>query len=210
MGLKERGHEKIRCKETRKRRAIMFIGTEGHNKTETLYFSEYCKLQEIYSIQFTPGNYTDIDNISRCMLNTMKDMEFDSSKGDVAFCVIDLDVDYQKSQLIQSKINRLSLEGVECIISNPCFEVWFLCHFAFSTRSFIDSNEVIKQIKQYIPDYSKSTSVLPIIERNCAQAITNAKRIEEYHKQQCRNRCCIDTNPATEVYKVVSLLIQKA
>jgi len=38
------------------------------------------------------------------------------------------------------------------IVSNPSFEVWYLLHYEYSTRSYINADAVIKELKNSTQD----------------------------------------------------------
>lgn len=44
--------------------------------------------------------------------------------------------------------------------SMPSIEFWFLLHYIKTTRNFQNADEVIKELKKHIPDFSKETSFL--------------------------------------------------
>ncbi len=73
------------------------------------------------------------------------------------------------------------------ITSIPCFEIWLLLHFTYTTRSFCaacgDSNcaLLISDLKQYIPAYEKGAENIFIGDERLDIAINNAKRLEEFH-----------------------------
>jgi hypothetical protein len=50
-----------------------------------------------------------------------------------------------------SKHNKHALPKIQAIVSNPCFEIWFLLHYKYSTRSYV-SNRGGKKAWEYIVD----------------------------------------------------------
>ncbi len=44
--------------------------------------------------------------------------------------------------------------------SMPSIEYWFLLHFAYTTKEFVNCDEVVRDIKRYISDYSKKKTYL--------------------------------------------------
>lgn len=45
--------------------------------------------------------------------------------------------------------------NISVFLSNPCFEIWYLLHFRYSTKLYGSNEEVIKELGSYISDYSK-------------------------------------------------------
>ena len=83
-------------KVTRERKRIIVIGTEGHNKSEILYFRELEKKQNRYHCIFANGNETDPVKIVRNTARKVKEEELSFKEGDMAISVFDLDVDESK------------------------------------------------------------------------------------------------------------------
>ena len=74
------------------------------------------------------------------------------------------------------------------IINNPCFEYWLLLHFEMTSRSYSSYNELIKQLKKYLPDYEKSrryytaqnNDIYLRLVSKLPAAISNAKKLKEF------------------------------
>jgi hypothetical protein len=69
--------------------------------------------------------------------------------------------------------------------SMPSIEFWFLLHYIKTTRNFLNANEVLKEFKKHMPEFSKETSFLEKrkwVEELCANgklsnAMTRASEI---------------------------------
>jgi hypothetical protein len=207
MGMKNRQAEKARDRVIRQRRALMLLATEGDNKTEELYFSKFKSTQKKYAIHFVPGNFTDPKSMVESIRRYAKKMDFGKADdGDRAFCILDLDVDNDRATTIRDILQDPPVKGLDFTISNPCFEVWYFCHFEYSTKIFMNSDAVIKQLKKVLPSYSKGQSIYAQIENQTTNAIANARKLDDYHVSLGRRRCDTAANPTTEAYKVVELL----
>ena len=96
--------------------------------------------------------------------------------GDYAYCLVDSDINKQKETEIFKALRKAKKNHIQLIISNPCFEIWYLCHFVYSTAQYNSNDEVIQKIKEYIPNYSKNLdSVYELISNKTYQAIQNAE-----------------------------------
>ena len=104
-------------------------------------------------------------------------------------------------------IREAEAEGVSVGWSNPCFEIWYLLHFRYSTKSYCSNDEVIKELSAYIQDYSKSKDVFELIIGKLETAFKNAKKLEDYHFEN-GTLDAIKKIPSTEVYKIVDKIIQ--
>lgn len=193
----------------RKRKSILFLSCEGRNRTEILYFKKLNSSN--VNVKEVKGNDTDPEKMVKHLLQEMQECDFDPKLGDRAFCLVDADLDPRKDRQIRKADKLAEAENAEVIVSNPCFEVWFLCHYGFSTAQFGSNNEVISKLKTFLPQYSKSYPNMAIeLETLVDEAIKNAKKLE---------KCCLNNgkklhrsefSPSTEVYKVIEALrIQK-
>lgn len=99
-------------------------------------------------------------------------------------------------------------EGVfVAVTSIPCFEYWLLLHYTYTTRPYTiqqtksAAEQVISELKQYIPNYQKGTSnifkqlidSLEFAKANSARALQEAVRNGT-------------DNPSTRIHELVSFL----
>ena len=194
-----------RERKKRQRTSIFFLSAEGRNKTETLYFKSFCSPRII--VRVVKGNDTDPQRMVEHLLKEMKEAGFDPELGDMAVCLVDADLDSGKDKQIK-KADKLACEmHAMVIVSNPCFEVWFLCHYGFSTAQFGSNNEVISKLKTFLPQYSKSYPNMAIeLETLVDEAIKNAKKLEKYCLNNGKKLHRSEFSPSTEVYKVIEAL----
>jgi hypothetical protein len=139
----------------------------------------------------------------------MKKIEFNAAAGDRAWCIFDLDAAPDKIRLSQKTVTGAAKRGFECAISNPCFEVWYICHFRYSTRWLKDGNAVIDELKKSIPEYRKGMDLFATLEPRADIALGNAGKLRDYHAGQGRRRCDEGANPYTEIHSVVGLLTDR-
>lgn len=199
--------QKKRGRLTRKRKKIILIGVEGANKTEKNYFQGFNRRHGEYVVRFARGNDTDpLIILKSVYIAAQKDEELRFDEGDRAFCVVDTDVDCVKQRQINEAVKYSKNKNVEVILSNPCFEVWLLQHFKYSSKSFSSNEAVIEELKKYIPTYKKSSDVFESLLPFLKSAIDNAKKLEVYHKDAGHRAKSIERNPSSEVYKIVNLL----
>lgn len=81
---------------------------------------------------------------------------------DLIFCVLDLDRiitnDTENKGYIAEKTKKKANIGIEFVETMPCIEFWFLLHFleSYSTKVYLDYNQVSVPLKKYIPNYEKT------------------------------------------------------
>ena len=205
---KERGKGKQRGTGTRKRKSIILFATEGNNKTETLYFKNFN--QKNLQIKFTRGNETDPEKMMKRLLDEAEDMGLGSEPGDCAFCLVDGDVNPKKDgQIARADIMANGTKAVQ-IVSNPCFEIWYLCHYGYSTRQFHSSDEAVAALKELEPAYTKENPAMyQLTIHNVDKACENAIRLEQYNQDAGRKPHTAVFQPSTEIYKVIAYLLKR-
>ena len=169
MGIKKR--------RTRSRRKLILIAAEGNNVTEQNYFRQFNVRQTGYQVVFARGNYTDPLQMTKALERKMKESEFNIARGDRAFCVVDVDAKSEAALEVEKLSNLYKPKGIEYIVSNPCFEMWYLLHFAYTTKPFQDSSKMIRELKKHIRDYEKNKDVFEILYPITGSAIENSKRL---------------------------------
>lgn len=193
----------------RKARKIIVLGVEGKNQTETLYFSELERRQNDYHFIFHKTNDTDPLKI---ISNTAKDAKkqgVNTKYGDIAAVAFDMDLDNAKTKECLKIIELAKSKNIEIYSSNPCFELWYLLHFRYSTRVYSSSKEVIDELKRYIPDYKKNRCDFNILEPQTCKAIKNAKQLQAKVAETSKNKNSIINNPNTDIYKIVEIVFPK-
>jgi hypothetical protein len=125
---------------------------------------------------------------------------------DAVFCVIDGDVLGNKEDT-GKKARR---KGVTAIVSRPCFELWFLLHYKYTSREFHNCGELIsKELLKFIPDYEKSKRYHAkkyfyiILKASLETAMLNAGKLENENMKNNK-----PTGTSTDIYKLVKQILQ--
>lgn len=193
---------------TRKRKSILLLSTEGHNQTEVKYFKDFAR-DKNKVLRFAPGNYTDPVQMARSLVQEAEKIELGEEPEDHAYCLVDADVDPAKNEKLQQAQKMLEKNNFSLIISAPCFEIWFLCHFDKSTKKYISNSSVIDDLKKQCPSYSKSTSgMYQRLSSNTQTAIDNAKDLEDRCIRAGYMKYTVEYAPSTEVYKLAEELLK--
>ena len=196
---------KKRNKQSRKEKPMIIITAEGRNETEAQYFDGFRTPDCPYIIKFhKAGHLTDPTKLAESIRKRWDAEEADERTGDMAFVVVDLDNNEEKAKEIQQVEARNRVE--KFIVSNPCFEVWFLLHYEYSTRSYMSADAVIKELRKHYPGYEKTSDMYPILLDKVDDAITNAEKLEDYHNAEEHLHPDAKCNPYTDVHKFVKLI----
>lgn len=199
---------KKRGKVSRKTKKIILIGAEGKNQTERKYFKAFNQVQSEYKIMAGKGNNTDPVGVVEDLLKSAKQEELDLKDGDMLACFIDVDFKNGRDQELRAAMKLARQNNISVFLSNPCFEIWYLLHFRYSTKLYGSNEEVIKELGCYISDYSKSKDVYNLIENKIDQALLNTKRLESYHLENGTNDR-LKKLPSTEAYKLIEMILEK-
>ena len=210
-----RGKIERRGSKPRRTKPVILIVTEGE-KSEPKYFEHFRTRQNNVEVRVVPnnknGSKTDYLNLIRKASRICKDDDLSPKAGDSVWIVADGDVNYQAADAIKKKNEALTQarataekEAYSLLISNPCFELWYLLHLRYTTAHLPDYDAVKKALEQAgIKDYEKHNDLYEQLASETIEAIKRAKRLETH---QVENGFIlplgIDANPFTEVYRLV-------
>lgn len=190
---------------TRRQKPLILIIAEGRNVTESQYFRHFQEQHADYNIKaLIPGHVTDPSGLQKAILHYWNQYGMDKEKGDVAFIVLDLDCDSEKGKLIR----KLEKENgnARFVVSNPCFEVWFLLHYRYSTRPYYTSADVIKDLRKYVPDYEKNTDIAVLIANDIEIAMKNAEKLRHHFLNMGAEWPSAACNPCTDVPIIIDVI----
>lgn len=199
--------EKKRDSSVKKPKPLLLLIVEGRNVTETQYFRQFQRQYSSFNIKIlTPGSATDPAKMMETLERYWKQYDMSDARGDHGYVVLDLDCNEKKAHLIEklgssSKIARF-------IVSNPCFEVWFVLHYHYSTHVYSDGNEVVKDLRRFIPDYQKNTEVTSKLNGMLDTAMENARKLVDHYEGLGYPWPSIDCNPRTDVPEIINEIRQ--
>lgn len=178
-----------------KRKRIIIFGFEGkNNKTESNYFSHFKPRDDSFLLRCISCGNTDPLGMISSIKQKWKDYDY-NAKEDVTYLFIDCDCDENKSKYID-ELQSKQKKDLIIIKTNPCFELWFLNHFKCANKEYINSKELIKELMNYLPNYSKEKDYYSFLENNTDKAIANSKN-------QLKN----SSKSFTEVCNIIRTLI---
>lgn len=187
---------------------VVLIVCEG-GKTEPNYFRE---LRDAFRL-----NTANIQIVGKECGSAPRNVvsfaieKYKQEKGyDRVYCLFDKDrhPTYNEALTRVRDTNLAKGHSIYAITSVPCFEIWLLLHFHYTTRAFggrgPDTSicaEVIEELQRDLPDYTKGMKDLfARLQDRLDEALDNASRLKVY------NESVGSDNPSTEVHKLVEYL----
>ncbi len=187
---------------SRKSKRVILVSYEGKNKTEKIYFNNFCNRENDFVIQIVPGNETDPVNLVKQTIQKKNELGLDLDADDRAFCIFDTDTKMQKEKQIIEAINLASKYNIKIVTSCPCFEVWLLLHYEYTT-GYLDNDSVISKLRKHNDKYEKNYNIYPEIKTYVNTAIANAKKLEKYQLEKKKKKNSVEANPHTNVYEII-------
>lgn len=119
---------------------------------------------------------------------------------DEIWCVVDHDrhPDLERAKTAARK------EDFKFILSVPCFEIWYLLHFRYSSKSFSCYSELRPELRRYVPGYTKKKDCFTLLLPMLNSALINAVKLRADNAETGRS------NPATDVDLLVKNLQEMA
>ena len=191
----------------RKTKKRILFEFEGKNKTEEIYFKNFSGRNKLYNIRFAYGNDTDPVRMIKSLITYMNREEINSGFGDKIYCVFDADFDINKQKNIDVAKKMAQENGIELIISNPSFELWYRLHFSYTKKQYSSNKELIEDLKTFVPEYKKNMNIYEQIKNKEKDAIENNKKLEEEQLQDGKTLFSIHCNPYTSVYKILEYML---
>lgn len=136
-----------RRRELRPLKKTFLIVCEG--QSEEIYFKNMKRCERLtnINIEIVKPHASTPKSICLYARKEKKKKEYD-----VVYCVFDCEV---WNQGVLGEIG--SRPDINIITSTPCFEIWILLHYKYTSREFCNCKELItSELKKHIPDYEKS------------------------------------------------------
>ena len=123
---------------------------------------------------------------------------------DEIFCVVDID-EHETDQAIQKARDN----DLKIIISNPCFEYWYILHFERTGKSYSSRPKLYSSLKSHLNKHGykhnkSGCDFFDVIYQRTETAIKNSNEIlrSQYHNEPDLRKC----NPSTHVHRVVECM----
>jgi hypothetical protein len=181
------------------------------SKSSPLYFNELKK-----HLRLNTANIIVVPSKSSAPINVV-DHAIELAKNtpdiDHVACVFDRDMheSYERAvsklNAFKPKRNDKSKPIYKAITSTPCYEIWLLLHFCYTTKAYSASgaksagDNLISDLCKYLSSYKKNTiDWFGEIINNLEKAIKHARQL------QTHNFSTSSTNPSTNVHELVESL----
>lgn len=198
--MKKRITLKQRKENLRRERTLFLIVCEGE-KTERLYFKEFRRRNNGIRIEVPNCSYTDPLSLLKFTQRMKSVYDIDIKRGDRVWCVFD--VDQNAEEIIQRTAREAKKNKIKIILSNPCFELWYLLHFEFST-AFMSTTQAAQKLKsKYISSYHKNKSYFDRLKPHISTAVENAQKLNDYHDKNQTALISSESNPSTQAFELV-------
>lgn len=153
------------ARKTKSRPSKFQVAIVGEGETEWFYFSSM-RQHERFTFKVAPDlpKHSDYKSIIKAA-RKKRDEGYD-----LVFCVLDLDRiitnPTEQKGYCKEKAKIKANKGIEFIETMPCIELWFLLHFLqnYSSRVYLDYNQVSVPLKRHIPNYEKTAKFLKSID----------------------------------------------
>ena len=134
----------------------------------------------------------------------------------IVWCVTDVDVDPNtpgnipaRNAQLKEFAEKAKENGFKIALSNPCFELWFLLHFEYTT-GHMQNFEAVKQrlaVPTFLSNYEKNKDVYPQLKDKLETALQNAKQLESHYEEQgITDFLNVSVNPYTGVWELVQFI----
>lgn len=122
---------------------------------------------------------------------------------DRIYCVMDVDDHPKLKEAIESALAN----GLIPIVSNECFELWYLLHFIDYSTKTRSRKEINKELEKYLgKKYDKSdTDIYSVIKSKELNALKNADRLYKDARKESNERYPM-RNPSTEMHMLIEYL----
>lgn len=185
---------------------VVLVVCEG-TKTEPSYINALRNSLGLSSLNIRvlqpPGN--DPMSIARFAIQQMEE----DSDYDRAYCIFDSDqhANFLEAIRVIEASDFYRSERLIPIPSVPCFEVWMLLHYRYTSSGYMSSQgeppcaKVIRDLRAYFPDYEKGhKNAYEKLSSMLNQAITHAERLEK-HNIETKS-----SNPSTQMHHLIKYL----
>lgn len=91
---------------------------------------------------------------------------------DEYWCVVDVD----EFDIVEAVV-AAEAAGISLAVSNPCFEVWLILHFADCTAGVSSPKAATEKLRRHLPDYSKGALDFAVLAERVDKAVGRAKAL---------------------------------
>ncbi|MGW2515154.1 RloB family protein [Streptomyces scopuliridis] len=123
---------------------------------------------------------------------------------DHVWCVIDAEAPVAHPGLSEA-LREARSAGIDCVISNPCFELWLILHFR-DHSGYLTSKQAQTSLAALLPGYDPDDGKSFTYERVQALRDTARKRALAGHQRHMSSGQRCETNPCTTMGDLLAAL----
>lgn len=182
MGLTSRKKRPLNRTELAKRDCrLIIIATEG-KETEKQYFNclleNSATLNTRIQIKILPTGENN-QSSPEAVFNRLKSYQDEYALNEQDELWLMIDVDRWGDKKLADIAQKSKQSCFDLAISNPCFEIWLLCHFEMPNDNLSDCNSVEKRLRIVLNRYQKSNLDCTLFTfENITKAIQTAKSLD--------------------------------
>lgn len=206
MRTRARGKEQ-KGKNIKDKPCRIYIFTEGD--TEEIYLQHYENKKKGIKVIPVESGHTDAVGIVRFAKEYMREHKDDIEVelGDKCYCVFDSDPKSNPNiNEAFDLIRGYRHKGLECIFSNPSFEIWFILHYRKAPYGK-NAEEVKKIVKDLVkdekPEYKETTDIFDILIDKQNKALKEAVLLHKAQEQVHTNVLSHECNPYTNIFEFI-------
>lgn len=195
-----KGKDLARSQISRKPYEVVYIICEG--ETEYYYFLELIKFYRLNTVKVIMGKGSAPISIVEHAIEIGQN----NLGVDRIFYVFDKDKHESYNRAIRTlrdyKSNAEDKNFPEYVVitSTPCFEIWLLLHFEYSSKPY-DSADILNVLKKKIPEYNKGTAHgFNFLILKIDAAISNSQRLKRDNQRTGA------LNPDTNMHELIIYL----
>ncbi|MEA3224517.1 MAG: RloB family protein [Planctomycetota bacterium] len=190
------------------RKSILIV-SEG-SKTEPIYFNSLKSILRLAMVDVdvvgegvAPITVVDRAIELRQERKRLAKRSLTKAAYEIVYCVID--VEAPRAESLSRAVDKARANKLEAILSNPCFEYWYILHFRKTSAPFNTSQDAKSVLRQEHPDYRESdTTIFDVVYPSTGDAIKRAKEV--LREQHGGAEDLSDCNPSTHVHRIVEYL----
>lgn len=206
MVKRKRGQE-VKGKKQKDKPCSIYVFTEGD--TEEIYLKHYENRKYGIKVISIDPKHTDALGIVKKAKAFIDEGNLEIELGDKCYCVFDSDPKSNTEKNFKeavSLVRNYKHKGLECIFSNPSFEIWFILHFKAAPygKTALDMKKMIKDlVKDKYPSYCETTDILGLLKDKQIYALEKAKELHNKQVQNYKDVLSHACNPYTNIFEFV-------
>lgn len=207
MRTRDRGKE-VKGKKVKEKPCNIYIFTEGN--TEEIYLAHYKNVKKGIFIIPIDTEHTDALGIVKQAKTFIDKHDIDIELGDRCYCVFDSDPKSNPQIKVAFDLLRgYKHKGLECIFSNPSFEIWFVLHFRKAPygKTATDIKRLVKElVSDTVPDYKETTDIFEVLIDKRDVALKEAETLHKSQKEVHEDIFSHECNPYTNIFEFINYL----